>query len=67
MKVLDDIKMIRRTDKSNMLELLLEFPNQCRHAFKVGEAFSIPKAYRGAGNIVFAGLGGSAIGADLIS
>lgn len=66
MRTLDDIKMIRRIDKSNMLELLLEFPNQCRHAFKVGEAFSIPKAYRGAGNIVFAGLGGSAIGADLI-
>lgn len=66
MKVLDDVKEIKKIDKSNMLNLLLGFPMQCRHAFRIGESFSVPKSYRGFNNIVFSGLGGSAIGADLI-
>ncbi len=66
MKALDDIKEIRRIDRSNMLELLLGFPAQCRDAIRICRSFSIPKSHRGANNIVFSGLGGSAIGADLI-
>lgn len=66
MRALDDIKEVRRIDTSNMLDLLLGFPTQCRHAFRIGEAFSIPKSHGAVDNIVFSGLGGSAIGADLI-
>lgn len=66
MDVLDEVKNIKRIDRSDMLNLLLEFPLQCRHAFKIGESFSTPASYRGFDNIVFSGLGGSAIGADLI-
>lgn len=66
MAVLDDITAIKRIDKSNMLELLLGFPTQCRHAFDIGKRFSISKSYGEVSNIVFSGLGGSAIGADLI-
>ncbi len=66
MRALDDVKDIKKIDKSNMLALLLGFPGQCRHAFRIGESFSIPKSYTGVNNIVFSGLGGSAIGADLI-
>lgn len=66
MKALDDLREIERIDKSNMLDLLAGFPTQCRHAVRIGELFSIPKPYRKVNNIVFSGLGGSAIGADLI-
>lgn len=66
MKALDDLREIERIDKSNMLDLLSGFPTQCRHAVRIGELFSIPKPYRKVNNIVFSGLGGSAIGADLI-
>ncbi|KPK39411.1 MAG: hypothetical protein AMJ78_08555 [Omnitrophica WOR_2 bacterium SM23_29] len=66
MKTLDDLREIEKLDKSDMLNLLLEFPTQCRHAVRIGELFSIPSPYRKVNNIVFSGLGGSAIGADLI-
>lgn len=66
MGILDEIKTIRKIDKSNMLDLLLGFPEQCRQAYEIGKRFSAPNNYAGFKNIVFSGLGGSAIGADLI-
>lgn len=54
-------------DKEGMLELINNFPRQCRDAYKIGEDFKISKSFaKGIENIVFAGMGGSAIGADLI-
>ncbi len=68
MKVLDDVKGIKKIDKSDMMRLIMDFPKQCRHAFEIGRKFSVPQSYvnRGYKNIVFSGLGGSAIGADLL-
>lgn len=68
MKVLDDVKGIKKIDRSNMLDLILKFPDQCRDAFRIGKSFSVPQPYKEAQfkNMVFSGLGGSAIGADLI-
>lgn len=68
MTVLDDINEIRKTDKSSMLDLIVKFPDQCADAYSIGREFSVPQSYIGAGyrNIVFSGLGGSAIGADLL-
>ena len=65
--ILDDAKKIKALDKSNMLDLLLDLDNQLREAKKIGENFE-PKnlSIDGVNNIVFTGLGGSAIGADLI-
>jgi len=65
---LDDLNEIRKTDKSDMLGRLVKFPDQCADAFSLGKDFSVPQSYTGAGckNIVFAGVGGSAIGADLL-
>lgn len=59
---------MNKIDKSGMLDLLLKFPDQCADAFSVGKNFFVPQSYIGAGykNIVFSGLGGSAIGADLL-
>lgn len=65
--IMNDLKKIRGLDKSNMLDLLLGLDEQCRKAKEIGRSFE-PKGVSADGvkNIVFTGLGGSAIGADLI-
>lgn len=65
--ILNDAKKIRDLDKSDMLSLLLDMDEQCRKAKDIGKSFE-PKGVSADGikNIVFTGLGGSAIGADLI-
>ena len=49
-----------------MLELLLDFPAQCQYASGIAQDTKIAFTKRDFKNIVFAGLGGSAIGADLV-
>jgi len=50
-----------------MLNLLESFPEQCRHASEIAGAFSLPKDFRTSyTSVVVTGLGGSAIGADLV-
>lgn len=62
-----DLKEIKKYDKSGMLDLVESFPEQCLRAKDIGTAFKVPGdlrlQYR---NIVFIGVGGSAIGADLV-
>ncbi len=57
---------IKKLDKSDMLGLLLDFPLQCRAAQDLAAKANILFAQRDFRKIVFAGLGGSAIGADLV-
>ncbi len=65
--ILDDAKKIKALDKSNMLDLLLGLDRQCGEAKDIGMNFKPDGISRdGVKNIVFTGLGGSAIGADLI-
>ena len=69
-------------DKANMIELLEEFPQKMRDALRLGEEFSIPNNFSPVSasnsvpvpasaqnfqNIVVLGMGGSAIGGDLLS
>jgi glucose/mannose-6-phosphate isomerase len=69
-------------DKDNMIELLEEFPQKMRDALRLGEEFSVPTNFLPAStsnsvstsaftgnfkNIVVLGMGGSAIGGDLLS
>ncbi|MBL7155696.1 MAG: bifunctional phosphoglucose/phosphomannose isomerase [Candidatus Omnitrophica bacterium] len=64
---LDDRKMISKMDKENMLELLTFFPKQCEDALYIGKNTKIAPSYKKSyANIVFTGLGGSAIGADVV-
>ena len=59
--------LIRKIDRENMLDLLISFPSQCKRAMLIGKMISIPKKYkRKYKHIVFLGVGGSAIGADII-
>jgi len=69
-------------DKANMIELLEEFPQKMRDALRLGEEFIIPTGFlpdpatttaiatipsQNFKNILVLGMGGSAIGGDLLS
>jgi glucose/mannose-6-phosphate isomerase len=69
-------------DKANMIELLEEFPQKMRDALRLGEEFIIPTSFlpdpatstatttissQNFKNILVLGMGGSAIGGDLLS
>lgn len=71
-----------KLDKANMIELLEEFPQKMRDALRLGEEFTIPTdllpnpatttttvtiTAQSFKNIVVLGMGGSAIGGDLLS
>jgi len=57
---------IRANDPRGMYDLLRNFPQQVREAVAIGRGATIPLRARGLENIVLSGLGGSAIGGDLL-
>ena len=57
---------ILRYDKSDMRSLLAAFPKQILDALRIGNRVSLPFSGSGIRNIVLSGLGGSAIGGDLL-
>jgi len=66
MNKLDNRELISKLDTSDMLKLISGLPDQCRHAYDIGKKAGVSKPKVRIDNIVFAGLGGSAIGADII-
>ncbi len=66
MNSLDDLKKIERIDASNMKGLIEEFPQQCKEAVKIGRNFKISSRYSDIDKILILGMGGSAIGGDLL-
>lgn len=60
---LDDI---RRKDPKGMYQWILDFPKQVEDAVTIGTKAAIKLSARGIQNIVLTGLGGSAIGGDLL-
>jgi glucose/mannose-6-phosphate isomerase len=63
---MDLSKHIKKYDKSNMLELLLTFPKQFNQAVDIGYSFDFKIDTKKIKQIVYVGMGGSAIGGDLI-
>src|SRR5579862_7927773 len=57
---------IGKTDPSNMRRLIREFPSQVEQALIIGSAIAVPGSLGAIDSIVVAGLGGSAIGGDLL-
>src|SRR3990172_9367112 len=57
---------VRRIDVSNMRGLLTHFPDQVQEAVAIGETAKFKLDVSGLSSIVVAGLGGSAIGGDLL-
>lgn len=61
-----NLKNIKQIDRSGMLELLLDFPQQLLAAVDIAKKTEPALLKRNFRQIVFAGLGGSAIAGDLI-
>lgn len=54
------------TDKSNMFDVLYRFPDQVKEAISIGESAPLWRQQSTSNRYAFFGLGGSAIGADLL-
>jgi glucose/mannose-6-phosphate isomerase len=63
---LDDVKIYHKLDPEGMLARVKELPMQCRQAWKSMMDFNLPADYHEVNKIVVLGMGGSAIGGDLV-
>ena len=63
---LDEPGIYEKLDPSCLRERIGGLPFQCLHAWEEGLQFSLPAAYRKARNVIVAGVGGSAIGGELM-
>jgi len=63
---LDDVKIYKENDPEGMLERIKELPMQCRQAWQAAMDFKLPAGFTGIDKVVVLGMGGSAIGGDLV-
>lgn len=63
---LDDVAALKRNDPQGMGERIGELSWQCRQAWEIIESRPIPADYAQADSVVILGMGGSAIGGDLV-
>lgn len=63
--ILDDIQAIEKKDVSNMRASIIELPDQINQTWKEMQALDIDDEFRDANVIVFAGMGGSGLGASV--
>jgi glucose/mannose-6-phosphate isomerase len=64
---LDDPAVIRRIDVSDMLGRVRELPRQLALARRVAASVDLPDRYRDVDAVLLLGMGGSAIGAELVA
>lgn len=67
MDTLDDPGLYARIDSGGMHELIATLPEQAREAWAAGQAWEIPNSLGTPGRVVVVGMGGSAIGADVVA
>jgi glucose/mannose-6-phosphate isomerase len=63
---LDNASVYREFDKSGMLDHLHGFPEQCQKAWEKALRFELPREYARISKVVILGMGGSAIGGDIV-
>jgi glucose/mannose-6-phosphate isomerase len=63
---LDDPAVYRQIDSSGILPHLHDFPGQCQQAWEKIMPFGLPPEYRGIDKVIILGMGGSAIGGDIV-
>ena len=63
---LDDLVIYQQIDPSNMMIQLHGLPQQCRNAWHKAINFELPLSYTDIDKIIILGMGGSAIGGDLV-
>jgi glucose/mannose-6-phosphate isomerase len=63
---LDKPHLFREADPQDMLARISELPQQCRDAWANARSLQLPAEYRQAEAVIILGMGGSAIGGDLL-
>ena len=63
---LDDPQVFKQYDPEGMLDRINETPRLCQQAWQMAMNFSLPQDYSGVSKVVILGMGGSAIGGDLV-
>lgn len=64
---LDNPGVYRKLDTEGMLNHIHNFPQMCQQAWEMALSFELPESYRTIDKIVILGMGGSAIGGDLVN
>ena len=67
MENIDSSEAIAQFDKSDMLSIIRNFPRQWKEAGEIGREFLPPPRWKKLDKIVITGLGGSAMGGDILS
>jgi len=62
-----DNSELRKLDPEDMLDRIHEVPWQCQQAWQMAEDFDLPQDYSEVNKVLVIGMGGSAIGGDLVS
>ena len=63
--MLDDLKLIREIDKSDMLQKIANFPNQIIESKEIVNSSRLDSFFK-IDNIIISGMGGSAITGDIV-
>ncbi len=63
---LDDLDLYKTADPDGMLARIKELPEQCNQAWRKVMDFDLPAGYAAIDKVVVLGMGGSAIGGDLV-
>jgi len=67
LSILNDVDKIRSVDPDNMYNRIFDLPEQMAEALKIAQAWEVkPEDFSDIRNIVVVGMGGSAIGGDLV-
>jgi len=64
---LDNPEVYKRLDPAGMRERIRELPQQCLKAWQQALSFKLPRSYSNIDRVVILGMGGSAIGGDLLN
>jgi len=64
---LDDPQAFKQSDPEGMLRCINEMPKLCQQAWQMAMQFDLPPDYSRVNKVVIFGMGGSAIGGDLVS
>ena len=65
--ILDDKQLYKKLDTQDMLGHIRNIPQLCRQAWQMASSFRLPQDYAGIDKVVVLGMGGSAIGGDLVA
>ena len=66
MNNLDDLRIYAKLDPDDMMKAIRELPRQLKAALTLGTQFNLPQRHKQINKVVVLGMGGSAIGGDLI-